>query len=321
MAGEYTESVRTMSQIINTTEYVTSDGEVLTLDKRVADHIAMDMENLKESKSVKVGANAENIKSKKELHTFISSNIGNFYFNFYKPLLELKLGRQYIFRFIYLCTFLNYDGFLEYGNLKEGNNKVNEKDLLEIFIFKNKDQNGEDTPIENIMSEREVYRTKKILIDNKLIIINDDKTVSVNKDFCIKGSIGNKSKGGIRIMDCIKDLYEKAKVSEHKKIGMLIDLIPHINLQYNIICDNVEVKVLDDIKPYGMLEIANILGYKNVSRLKRDLLDLTVNDLPVAVIFETKLGKSVAINPMVYYKGTRIDALKYLCGICNIKYN
>ena len=146
---------------------------------------------------------AKYMKSKTELDTFIRDNLGGFYFSIYNKLLELPLAPQYRFRFIFLCTHMNYDGKLEYGNGKGDGKLMIEKDLGEVLI----------------LSERETINTKKALKELDLITIEDDKTITINKKYAVKGKIGKRDlKGSIRMMEQgIQELYAKATPKEHKK--------------------------------------------------------------------------------------------------------
>lgn len=246
----------------------------------------------------------EKKKSSDELHKYIDGVFGNFYFSCYSNLLELNIDKQYKFRFIYLCTYMNYENQLEYGNAKGKGRLMLEKDLEEVLG----------------LSERETRNTKNELKKNNLLIVNEDGSLSVNDYYCIKGKIGkSKAKESIRVMEIgIRELYKKAEAREHKKLGLLIEILPYINLQHNVICSNPEVEKMEEIKPLNMTEIMKIVGYKNLSRLKKDLLDLTVNGELVVAITQTKYGKFISINPRVYYKGTRIEDLKWLSGIYKI---
>lgn len=246
----------------------------------------------------------EKKKSADKLHKFIDGTFGNFYFSCYSRLLNLNMDKQYKFRFIYLCTYINYKNQLEYGNSKGQSKLMLEKDLQEVLG----------------LSERETRNTKNELKKNKLLIVNKDRTLSVNATYCVKGKINKrKLKESIRVMENgIRELYKKADSREHKRLALLIELLPYINMQHNIICSNPEVSNMKDINPLNMTEIMQKVGYKNLTRLKNDLLNLTVNGELVFAITQTKYGKFISINPRIYYKGTRLKDLNWLCGIYKV---
>ena len=64
-----------------------------------------------------------------------------------------------------------------------------------------------------------------------------------------------------------------------------------------------------------------IAEYKNLTRFKRDLLNLTVNEELAVKITETKYGKFVYVNPRIFYKGNNADDLKSCMNEFKIKKN
>lgn len=246
----------------------------------------------------------KHVKNFSEIAELIRS-FGGFYFSCYKNLLKLKLDKQYMFRFIYLCTLMDYENKITFGNAKGDNGVAAAKDLQEILK----------------LSKRETINTKNELIENKLIIINDDKTISINNKYAVKGDIDKrKLKGSVRAMEQgIQELYNKAKATEHKKLGLLIELLPYINFTHNVLCNNPNETDINKVDPLNLTEVMQLVEYKNLSRFKKDLLNLTVNDELVAKITETKHGKFIYINPRIFYKGNNVDDLKAAVNEFRIK--
>ena len=240
-------------------------------------------------------------KSDDEFKIFIDQNLGNFYFLFYK-LIKKGIERQYIIRFLYLCTYMDYENKLLFGNGLEETKYMREKDLQEVLK----------------LSKRETSYTREALIKNELILIE------VNKKYCIKGKIESSKKKSqkVRIFENgLKELYEKAKPKEHKKLALLIELLPYINLKFNIVCKNPTCENIKDLKPIDLKEICKIIKYSpnQSSRLKKDLLSLKVNEELVIMFNETGSAKFITINPKIYYKGTKLDDLKWLINSFEIK--
>ena len=244
---------------------------------------------------------AKYMKSKTELDTFIRDNLGGFYFSIYNKLLELPLAPQYRFRFIFLCTHMNYDGKLEYGNGKGDGKLMIEKDLGEVLI----------------LSERETINNKKALKELDLITIEDDKTITINKKYAVKGKIGKRDlKGSIRMMEQgIQELYAKATPKEHKKLALLVEILPYVNFQHNIVCNNPNESDAKNVAPITLTELANMLGYSTTQKLKKGLMDIKINNESLIMIATINRKSMIIVNPRVYYKGNNIDALK---GIINL---
>lgn len=292
--------------------------------------IANDIENEIEDLALKNKTSAENRrnaydkkKSVDEFKRFIDSELGSFYFNLYKELLLLKLETQLIFRFMVLCTYTDYDFKLRFGNAIK-TTKKNEfcddrKNTKESYMIE------KDLPEVLKLGERECRNTKKSLIESNLIKINNDKTITVNKKYCLRGKITKKMKengGFVRMFDnAIRELNEKAKATEHKRLGLLIKLLPFINIHHNIVtyANCIDEEDITKVKAMKMKDVCEIVGYKNSTQLKRDLFNITVNDETVIGIFETKYGKMIYVNPRVYYKGSSIDNLKALINMFRVR--
>lgn len=239
----------------------------------------------------------------KEVHSELKDLYGTFYFNFYKKL-NNKLSSQFLTRGLYLCSYMDYDNRLVTRSSTNRKIPIYEKNLENILK----------------LGRSETYKTKNILISSGLLISNEDKALSINPKLCKKGILENRKSEEIRMFDeAIKELYEKAKPKEHKKLSLLFDLLPMINFQFNIVCKNPDEEIMEYIKPYDLKELSNILGKTNITYFKNDLLKLTVNNEPVCCINETKFGKFITINPRVYYKGGELENIKYLEGLFLIK--
>ena len=193
--------------------------------------------------------------------------MGGFYFNYYNKL----ESNQFTFRFLYLCTFENFKGYLELGNAKAEGRLCVKKDLFEILNLSSKD----------------CYRTIEYLEENNLIHYDKQGYVKVNTDVCVKGEVKNK-KEVVRMFDkAIKELYENSLPKEHKKLGLLIKLLPLVNYKTNVICKNP----------------------------KEDIVELTVNN--EKVIMQSKIGgkEFIVVNPRIYYKGNKLNEMQ---GIVNL---
>lgn len=285
MKGEYTEKVNTIHNIIKHRDIVTDDGEVVSLHKRVIDEIAMDVLKLQE-KEFRI---KENFKEISEENRELIEEYGCFYFNFYKRYKDVE--KQHLFRFMYICTFMNYDNYL--ANNRRYFTECDLKKLLKL-------------------SDREYGRTKKHLIESDLMVIDENDNIYINKDICKKGKIKkNKNIEVVRMFnDAIKDLYENSTPREHKKLALLIELLPYINYKYNILCENPHEEIAENIKPLSIKDVCRITGYdeKNSTKLKRDLLKIKVNEELAIGIWERGCGKTIYINPRICYKGK----IKYL---------
>lgn len=247
------------------------------------------------------------LKNTNVFETMIRDNFGSFYFSIYNRLLKIDLKPQYRIRFIYLCTFMNYNNKLEFGN-GIGNTKLMvERDLIEVLG----------------LSQNETIRTKKALIESDLISIEDDKTISINKRYAIKGKITKRdSRESVRIMENgLREIYAKAKPSEHKRLDIFIKVLPYVNYNHNVLCKNPNESDVDKVEALTLSELCEIVGYDKTKsvRLKNELLKIKVDEQMAFGVFETGYGKRLYVNPKVYYKGRDLESLRALINMFNIK--
>lgn len=305
MAGEYTAKIRDYVNIMKSNGLVTQDGELITPNIKNLENIAMDFITMEEQKKEQVEEIMQWQKEKTEFQEAIIDNCGHFYFNFYQRLLN-KLQPQYLTRFLYLSCFINYDNRLVI-NKTTRHIPIYEEDLQSILK----------------LSRAETYNTKNVLVEKGLLIIHEDKTMSINDTYCKKGEImKNKKVEKVRMFENgMKELYEKSKPSEHKQMALLFEMLPMINLRWNVVCENPTEEVKECIKPYSLKNLAKQLDQTNVTRFKQKLMDMTIGNEPVICINEIKHKKFLTINPKIYYKGFNLEELKAIIALFDMSEN
>ena len=123
----------------------------------------------------------------------------------------------------------------------------------------------------------------------------------------------------VRVFDnAIKELYNNTTGNEHKKIGLLIELLEHLNFSYNVVCKNPKEEDPKLIEPLTLTELSKILGYSRPQRLKDALFDLKINGEKVIMIAKFDNSNMVIVNPRVYYKGTKFYDLKGIITLFDI---
>lgn len=243
----------------------------------------------------------DRIPSNNLFNMYISETCGTFYFNYFN---NIKYS-QYEFRFLYLCTFMNYKNYLEYGNSKGENKLMVKNDLFEVLK----------------LSKRETYNTIDYLIENNLIKYDDLGYIIINEDLSKRGKLSKKSIEVVRIFDTyIRKLYEQSLPKEHKKLGLLIKLLPYIHFSLNVVCENPREEKEELIKPYNLTQITKLLGYSTTQRLKKGLMDIKVNGEPVIMISKINNKNMVVVNPKIYYKGGKssFNAMQGIISMFNI---
>ena len=243
-----------------------------------------------------------------DFQLFQKSYLGTYIQNYFNRFLKLNVSPQYMLRFLYLCTFAEFDTNILKIGATRNRRKMTMKDLEEILN----------------LSSKEFYNTKNLLIDKNLIKVELDSII-VNPKIVLRGEI--KIRKGVHFVkiydEAIEELYKKASAKEHKKLGYLIELLPFLNVYHNIICtkETVETISIDEVNPLDFKEICDILNYnKNQSsRLQRELLNIEVNEELAVIIVQHKTLKFVTINPRIFYRGNNIEDLKALSNLFRVR--
>lgn len=281
---------------------IPSTGVVITLGELKADL----MKESAEAESRRQKGN-EIRKSKEEFAVFIDENFGSFFFNKYNKTLDKfivdgKYESAMAFRFLYLCTYMDYENKLRFGSEFRGKDRsyMVEKDLQEVLG----------------LSERETRNTKRFLLDLGVMKVDSEGVLFMDKMYSKKGKITESfNRESTRIFDNnIKEMYLKADAKEHKKLGVFFRLLPMINYKFNVVCHNPKEEDVTKIKPMKQKEIFEYLGVTKNTYVK--LLDIKVNDKYVYAKMSTGAFKGFfVVNPDVYYAGNNIEELK---GIMNL---
>lgn len=256
-------------------------------------------------------------KSKDALNKLVDEELGGFYFSRYVELLEQtktdkgKFDTALAFRFLYLCTYLGFDGLLMYGGYR--NNKhhdyMTEKDLQEVMQ----------------LDRKQVRQTKEKLISLGLITITEQGHIEVSPRYCNKGSLTKKDKEGrntVRVFeDGIQSLYKATLPKEHKRVGLLVPLLPYLNIQHNILCHNIEEQQASRIEPLTIQDICNIVGYNvvNARRLEKELIGVTVGQEPCFMVSIHSYAVIYTINPRLFYRGSDVKALQSVIDMFKIR--
>ena len=239
-----------------------------------------------------------------EIAILIDEELGSFNFLNYKNTLKMGLEPQYLYRFVILCCYMDYDNSIRYGNAKDEYNYATEKDLEEIWR----------------LSKRETISTKKALIQYDLLRVEGGH-LYINQKYCRKGQKVKKIpktylKGSVKMFkDGLLELNEKVDAKEHKKIALLVEILPYVNYNHNIVCSNPNEGNVEKIEPINLTKLANMMGYSTTQKLKKGLMDIKVNGKSLIMIANINNKNMIVVNPSLYYKGNNMEALR---GIINL---
>ena len=301
--GEWTEKVKVIKDNLQGCEVVTEEGEVVRLHANAIEDLAMEIVNYAEKlngtdeRSLANEKTKEIMKMKEERTEFENTLLevcGSFYFNFYQRVLEFK--PEMMFRFLYLCSHMNYDGYLS-----NGKRLLVKEDLKELLLLK----------------KAEYHNTINYLIENQLISFTEKNNILINDYYCKKGKINKSKKTEVVRMfnNMIKNIYEMSQPKEHKRLALLIKILPYLNFRFNVLCHNPDCDTIELVQPISLPDLAEALGYSrpNASKLKKDLFKLRIDGELVIGIFESDNGKVILVNPKLMYKATSgLEEFSYL---------
>ena len=192
----------------------------------------------------------EIIKEKEEQKLYKKTSraeLGDFYFIMEENSLG-NLSTSGAVRLIYLCTYLNYDNKFMIYRRKEMQ-KSDIKDLLQLS----------KSAFHNFWNEV-----------SPTYIIEEGNTFKVNTKEINRGKKRSKKSSYRKIwINQVRKLYQNTPTSKHKHLGYIFNLLPYINIQYNILCWNPDERILDNIKPLTVKEFCDNIGYNfnQVARL------------------------------------------------------
>lgn len=245
--------------------------------------------------------------NKELLKDFIKNQGNYFYFLLYRKLLDnFPDANTMIFRFMYICTFGDYDGVLKYKK-----HNMTTQDLHEVLY----------------LSKRISDDLIKELLNNNLLSF-EDGIYRINPDYYIRGKIKDYTPDFTRVFNRgMQELYIKSNYKEHKMLSYFIPLLPYVNVRYNIVCFNPEEQDIKKIQPLNLKQVSELFNVdkSNSNRLKKKLLSITVRNVPLMGYFTRNFGngllKCFIVNPYVFYKASNINDLESIVKLFDISDN
>lgn len=207
-------------------------------------------------------------------------------------------------RLIYLSVYIGYE--TDYLLTSEGI-KMN-RDKIKTMM---------------LLSESEFKRFISEVTEKGYLIKDSEGYYKLNKEVFFKGhipdDIRSKNKAfdikNIKIYkDVLKTLYFSCDIKKHKQLGYIFQIIPYINLTWNVACFNPDEKNRDNIKKITATEFAELVG-KDKTHARRLLNSIAAvkfkwKGKTTGFINATIEGATIFVNPMIMYKGnnqTRVE--------------
>lgn len=114
-------------------------------------------------------------------------------------------------------------------------------------------------------------------------------------------------------IEALRELYHKAGVTRHNRLGFVFQMLPYLNFEYNVLCRNPEETQYDRIEPLSVSDFCSII---HRDKSKASVLVSEYNQICFSVEGRNERfcrflndGRNVArshiyVNPRIVYKGT-----------------
>lgn len=160
------------------------------------------------------------------------------------------------------------------------------------------------------------------LIKNKILLEEGDKLM-MNTAYFYRGDLRKVKRVGQNVQHmrlfrkAIRDLYGQFTGKKASQLGLLYAVMPFVNFRFNIVAHNPEEPVSDYVKPMRLGELADRLGYKDVSKLRKAMRGIRFDNKAAFLFVEDEVdlrSKKIIVNPRIMFASNyeALDAIKAL---------
>lgn len=211
-------------------------------------------------------------------------------------------------RLIYLITYMNYNGDL----MKNHKTKMKKSDLCSILG----------------LSDATIFRFWKEVNDKYIYEDSGGYLKLSSTDIFQKGKLKQNDDNSFYqrfYIDAIQNLYKKTDTSKHKHLGYVFKMLPFINIEYNVLCNNPFETDEKEIHPIGFNEFCEYINYENNQRKR---LIKTYSEIKFKADGKRELfcsfvsdginndNQKIFVNPHILYGGSDYKKVKVLGIFC-----
>lgn len=246
---------------------------------------------------------------KKYYQQYFRKTLGQFYWIYANDAFS-DLQPQTVTKLVMLCTYLYYDDVFR-GSTKT---TIKKKDIQRIL---------------NI-SKAAAYDFWQEVKDKYIIENNGDLRISESANI-FRGELPKTQEPEVihyqkLYINTIRKLYRATSIRKHKQLGYIFKLLPHLNLEYNILCTDPFEQEIDNIIPLTVGEICTLIGYdiSQSTRLIKELQGLTFdykNQKEYLISYvdsgtNSPRQKKIFLNPRIVYNGSDFRKVEVLGAFC-----
>ncbi len=148
---------------------------------------------------------------------------------------------------------------------------------------------------------------------------DEDGGIHINSSAFRLGKLGKGSSGYQKVhKDAFKSLYRKMPASKHRYLGYVLKMLPYINIEYNVLCENIFDTDIEDMYPLSVKAFCKRLGYNYsaASRLIKEYEKLKISveghEEPLCSFTGSGHKKMIFVNPHVIYSGTNYEKVEVM---------
>lgn len=208
-------------------------------------------------------------------------------------------------RLVYLATFLNYDGILK-ANLQRKMRRVDLESILQL----------KKSETYNFWNE----------VNGEYMYEDENGWLHMCSDFSCRGKLPYGGRYQQIFVSSVQELYRKTRPQQHRYLGYVFQMLPYINIEYNILCTNPTEENLDLISHITLDDFCSAIGYsKNQrARLMRVYASITFSvdrkqeQFCAFVTPGADLGRTkIFVNPHILYHGKQDVQTQILGKLCD----
>ena len=231
----------------------------------------------------------------------VSDELGGFCFLYYKKseilYNEVGVSKGNIGRLLYLATFIDYDTNEIVDFKPSGKYSLGLRDIKSLMKLG-------DSAFKEFFKEMKQCE----------IIHEKDGSFFISKKYFSKGKLSKNENSFTRMfVKTIRELYESTQPRQHKQLANVFSLVPFLDYETNAIIGANGEKL-------KLTEIAQILGYDNIDRMKKDLLKFSiVKDNTKFYFFCFVKLQTIEnetsffmVNPLAFYAGSSENTFRTL---------
>ncbi len=206
-----------------------------------------------------------------------------------------QISPENVARSVFLGTFTQYDGALL--QLSE-RTPMRLKDLEDVLQVSKSTRKRFWSEVRDVIFTTD--QENRVYVKNNLFVRGGLSSLSPSLEY-------------ERVyIEALRELYQKAGVTRHSRLGFVFQMLPYLNFEYNVLCHNPEEKQYDRVRPLSVSDFCDIIHF---DRRRAFSLVAEYNQIHFSVDGREEkfcrflgdgknvVGAHIYVNPRIVYKG------------------